>query len=532
MAVMAYASAARLLHEDRTTLFDNDWEWPRSSLVEDEPAEEPGGDDVDLEQVAAAYALALNAGVQPKPEAPGNRPDRPQAEEGGGKQRKSTGTQHKLVQQVLEQCLEATPEQKERMKQVPAQIRGAPVDVRAAAAADGNVLEALFDNEAELTVDLLISVQTALKAPPEDKPKGKKGEKGGDKFPAKVTTVVPKRVKIADVNAAILAAHGQKFTPIPESSKKDGAVIKCGRQLVDELKKGFKVQGHHIKPQGKAQDEDSSEEEAESEEKEVIPTKVKGSNKASKVALEGSKKEATKKGVQLKWGFACFGCGGKHKWGECDVTFPACKETCDRCVEKGHMKRMCKLSSGAREEFNAKYGTPMKWLSKRLAVAAEDSSSSEDSSEEDDSESGDDWIKPAKGSKQKSEKETKSKRKKSEKGKKLKQKSKEEKGKKEKKKGKKETKEADSKRKSKKGKKTQDESSSSEEDTSSEDKEPRSKKNSKKEIKDKSVSQTTPSEKLLRLQWKTRMDKMSASPATPQGSQRFSLYSARSLAPY
>ena len=70
---------------------------------------------------------------------------------------------------------------------------------------------------------------------------------------------------------------------------------------------------------------------------------------------------------------------------------------------------MCKASRGAREDFEAKYGTPMKWLSKRLAVEEEDSSSSEESSEEDDSESSDGWIKPARGLKKRSEKEKDSK---------------------------------------------------------------------------------------------------------------------------
>ena len=56
--------------------------------------------------------------------------------------------------------------------------------MRAAAAADANVLEALFDHEAELTVDLLIGVQAALKAPPGDKPAGGKGQKEEKEFPA------------------------------------------------------------------------------------------------------------------------------------------------------------------------------------------------------------------------------------------------------------------------------------------------------------------------------------------------------------
>ena len=71
------------------------------------------------------------------------------------------------------------------IKQVLARDREAPDEVRAAAAADGNVLEALFDHEAELTVDLLITVQTPLKAPPDDRPKGGKGEKEEKEFPAK-----------------------------------------------------------------------------------------------------------------------------------------------------------------------------------------------------------------------------------------------------------------------------------------------------------------------------------------------------------
>ena len=62
---------------------------------------------------------------------------------------------------------------------------------------------------------------------------------------------------------------------------------------------------------------------------------------------------------------------------------------------------MCKVSRDAREEFEGKYGSPMQWLSKKLAVAECDSSSRQESSEEDDSESGDDWIKPVKGAERK-----------------------------------------------------------------------------------------------------------------------------------
>ena len=144
MAAMAHCTAARLVHEDKVSLFDNDLQWPRSSLVEFEPVEDPADEDVDLEQVFAAYAPALNAGVQPKPraiEVPGGRQERlASAGDGNANKAKNAGANLKLAQRVQELCLEAAPAQMDRMKQVLAQDRGAPDGVRAAAAADGNVL--------------------------------------------------------------------------------------------------------------------------------------------------------------------------------------------------------------------------------------------------------------------------------------------------------------------------------------------------------------------------------------------------------
>ena len=111
MAAMAYCTAARLVHEDKISLFDSDLQWPRSSLVDHEPIEDQVEEDVDLEQLFAAYTPALNAEVPPKPraaEAPGGRQERSAgAGDGNGKQNKSAGTKLKLAQRVLEQCLEA-----------------------------------------------------------------------------------------------------------------------------------------------------------------------------------------------------------------------------------------------------------------------------------------------------------------------------------------------------------------------------------------------------------------------------------------
>ena len=99
--------------------------------------------------------------------------------------------------------------------------------------------------------------------------------------------------------------------------------------------------------------------------------------------------------------------------------------------------------------------------------------------------------------------------------------------------GKKKSKEEGSKRKSAKSKsrKTRDDSSSLEEDSSSEEDELRSKKKSRKEQDDEFESGMNPSEKLLRLRWEKRNEKMSSGPSTPQGSQGFSPYSAQSPPP-
>ena len=434
----------------------------------------------------------------------------------------------KLAQRVLEQCLEATPAQMVRMKQVLAQDRGAPDDVRAAAAADGNVLEALFDHEAELTVDLLIGVQAALKAPPGDKPAGGKGEKEEEEFPAKVTIVIPKRVSIEAVNAAVLAAHGKKFAPIPEGSKKDGAVIRCGRKMADELKRGFKVQGHQIERQGRAEGQDSTSKEEESEEEEVTPKKVKGGKAKRKAAKAEGVRVVQGKGTP--WGFACFGCGGRHKWGDCELTSPVTKMRCERCGQKGHERAMCKVSRDARAEFEEKYGSPMQWLSKKLAVAERDSSSSEESSEDEDSESGDDWIKPRKGTERK---RSSGKGKKGDK--KLKKRTKEESRKKEKKRDKKEAKEKGSGKKKtgkRRSKRSRDDSLSPSEDSSSEEDKPRSKKKSRKEQEADFEAGRNPSERLLRMQWDKRTEKMASGPSNSQGGQGFGQYPAQSPSPY
>ena len=163
--------------------------------------------------------------------------------------------------------------------------------------------------------------------------------------------MIPKLVRIEAVNTAILPAHGKKFTPIPDNSKKDGAVVRCGRKMANDLKRGFKVQGQQIELQGKAKGQDSTSEEEESEEEDVVPRKLKGGKANSKVAKTVEKKGALKRGTSLSWGFACFGCGGKHKWGDFDMTSPVTKERCGRCRQNGHEKGMCKVARGACEEW-------------------------------------------------------------------------------------------------------------------------------------------------------------------------------------
>ena len=156
-----------------------------------------------------------------------NKCNRPPPGEGGQKLSKDSVTKHKLVHKVLEKCQEATREERARMRKALAKNQDAPEEVRVAAAMDQNLREALFKNEANLSIDLVMSMQKALSASRKSKPKGKKVTEEDDSYPAKVTTVVPKRVKIVDVNAAVQAANGPEFTPIPESSKSDGAVVCC-----------------------------------------------------------------------------------------------------------------------------------------------------------------------------------------------------------------------------------------------------------------------------------------------------------------
>ena len=101
MAAMAHCTAARLVHEDKVSLFDSDLQWPRSSLVDFKPIEDLTEEDVDLEQVFAAYSPALNAAGQPKPraaEGPGGRQDRPAGtSEVNTDKTKSTGAKLKLA---------------------------------------------------------------------------------------------------------------------------------------------------------------------------------------------------------------------------------------------------------------------------------------------------------------------------------------------------------------------------------------------------------------------------------------------------
>ena len=120
MAAMAHCTVARPVHEDKISLFDSDLHWPRSSIVDHEPIEDLTEEDVDLVQVFAAYAPALNAGIQPRPreaESPSGRQERAAgAGDGNANKSKSAGAKLKLAQRVLEQCSEAAPAQMVRMK--------------------------------------------------------------------------------------------------------------------------------------------------------------------------------------------------------------------------------------------------------------------------------------------------------------------------------------------------------------------------------------------------------------------------------
>ena len=67
---------------------------------------------------------------------------------------------------------------------------------------------------------------------------------------------------------------------------------------------------------------------------------------------------------------------------------------------------------------------------------------------------------------------------------------------------------------------------------SSEEDEPRSKKESKREQEDEFESGMNPSEKLLRMQWEKRNEKLASGPNTPQGSQGFGQFSTQSPSHY
>ena len=266
------------------------------------------------------------------------------------------------------------------------------------------------------------------------------------------------------------------------------------------------------------------------DEEEVKPKKAKG--------VKGKPKEeqADEKQGPIRhagnWGFSCFGCGEKHRWGDCELTSPATKKVCVKCGEKGHQGKMCRVSRVARKEFEEKYGSPLQWLRKKLEVVDESGSSSDENSD-DESESGDDWIKPDKKAGKgrtpvRSRKEDKKEEKKSS------SRAKEEKGKKAKddKKGSKGKSGGRTKSKGSSSKKKRDDSSSSESESSSEEEEQRNKKKSKKEKEKEVEAGKNSQEKLLRLQWEARNEMKASGPGTPQGSQGYSPYTAQPPSPY
>ena len=82
VAVMGtvYATAARLIQEDRVTLFDQDLAWPRSELVDHDVEDEEVFEEIHLALAQAVYAPALQPAAAAKPgspEGPGGHPDKP-----------------------------------------------------------------------------------------------------------------------------------------------------------------------------------------------------------------------------------------------------------------------------------------------------------------------------------------------------------------------------------------------------------------------------------------------------------------------